>query len=171
MRELFAPGAGEETPRTCLECGLVRRYGAHGSCTTCWQRHPDRPFLAVTNLAARVEDPPAWLSEFVAYLAARHCVGRRCTMITAVGRLLADEHPNHPQAILERARRLGRSMGSLARGLEELFADRKLALPTGQAQRLATGRRRRRRTRATTPGGRRPAAGGRRILREHAALA
>jgi site-specific recombinase XerD len=98
----------------------------------------------MNNLAARLDEPPAWLSEFAAYLAARHCVGRCCEMITALGRLLADERPNHPQAILDRARQPGRSMGSLARGLEEFFVERKLALPTDQAQRLAAGRRQRR---------------------------
>jgi hypothetical protein len=35
-------------------------------------------------------------------------------MITQMGRLLADEHPNHPQALLDRARWTGRSMGPLA---------------------------------------------------------
>lgn len=62
-------------------------------------------------------------------------------MITSLGRLLTDEHPNHPQAVLDRARRPGRSMGSLARGLEEFFTDQRLALPTDEAQRLAAGRR------------------------------
>ncbi|MFF2014184.1 integrase [Streptomyces sp. NPDC058195] len=45
---------------------------------------------------------------------------------------------------LDRARRPGRSMGSLARALEGFFTLRGLALPTDQAQRLAAGRRRRR---------------------------
>lgn len=98
----------------------------------------------MNNLAARLGDPPSWLGEFAAYLTARHCVGRCCEMITSLGRLLVDEHPNHPSAVLERARQPGRSMGSLARGLEEFFTDRKLALPTDQAQRLAAGRRQRR---------------------------
>ena len=65
-------------------------------------------------------------------------------MITTLGRLLADEHPNHPHAVLERARRPGRSMGRLARALEDFFIERGLALPTDQAERLAAGRRRRR---------------------------
>ena len=65
-------------------------------------------------------------------------------MITDLGRLLVDEHPNHPQHLLERARRPGRSMGSLARALEDFFTDEGLALPTDQAERLAAGRRQRR---------------------------
>ncbi|MFJ3176598.1 hypothetical protein ACIPJK_38465 [Streptomyces roseus] len=65
-------------------------------------------------------------------------------MISAPGRLLQDEHPNHPQALLDRARRPGRSMGSLARALEDFFTQRGLALPTDQTERLAAGRRQRR---------------------------
>jgi site-specific recombinase XerD len=65
-------------------------------------------------------------------------------MITALGRLLEGDQPNHPQTVLERARRPGRSMGSLARALEDYFLDRGLALPTDQAERLAGGRRQRR---------------------------
>jgi integrase len=65
-------------------------------------------------------------------------------MITQMGRLLSDEHPNHPQALLERARRPGRSMGPLARALESFFTGQGLALPTDQAEQLAAGRRRRR---------------------------
>lgn len=65
-------------------------------------------------------------------------------MITTLGRLLIDEHSDHPQALLERARRPGRSMGSLGRALEDFFLERGLALPTDQAERLAAGRRQRR---------------------------
>jgi hypothetical protein len=65
-------------------------------------------------------------------------------MITELGRLLGSDHPDHPQHLLERARRPGRSMGSLARALEDYFTSQGLALPTDQAERLAAGRRQRR---------------------------
>jgi integrase len=65
-------------------------------------------------------------------------------MITELGRLLDDGQPGHPQPLLERARRPGRSMGSLARALEDYFTAQSLALPTDQAERLAAGRRQRR---------------------------
>ncbi|WP_411105178.1 integrase [Streptomyces sp. cmx-4-9] len=65
-------------------------------------------------------------------------------MISILGRLLEDDQPDHPQALLDRARRPGRSMGSLARALEGFFTQRGLVLPTDQAQPLAAGRRRRR---------------------------
>ena len=65
-------------------------------------------------------------------------------MIGILARLLADEHPNDPQAVLDRARRPGRSIGSLARGLQNFFAERRLAPPTDHPERLAAGRRQRR---------------------------
>jgi site-specific recombinase XerD len=113
-------------------------------CSACWQRRPERPFVQAARLAARLADPPGWLDGFIAYLAAGHGPARACTMITALGRLLQDEHPNHPQNLLERARWPGRSMGPLARALEDYFTTQGLAMPTDQAERLAAGRRRRR---------------------------
>jgi site-specific recombinase XerC len=127
-----------------MVCGELRRHEALGMCSRCFQKDPDRPFVRGENLIARLVEPPPWLRDFVGHLAARHCVGVACTMITTLGRLLEDEFPNHPQAVLERARRPGRSMGSLARALEHFFAGCGLALPTDQAERLAAGRRQRR---------------------------
>jgi hypothetical protein len=75
-----------------------------------------------------------------------------------LGRLLGDEQPNHPQNLLEHARRPGRSMGSLARALEDHFTAEGMALPTDQAERLAAGRRQRRLD--AVPGPLRPAAAG-----------
>lgn len=138
------PAPPKHPPRICDECGELRRHAGLGLCSRCWQRHPDRPFVRGEHLITELADPPAWLREFVGFLAARHCVARACTMITTLGRLLQDEHPNHPQAVLERARRPGRSMGSLARALEGFFVERGLALATDQAERLAAGRRQRR---------------------------
>jgi hypothetical protein len=138
------PGPGKDPPRICVVCGQLRRHAGLGMCSRCWQRHPDRPFVRAENLIAQMAEPPPWLREFVAHLAARYCVGRACTMVAALGRLLQDDEPNHPQAVLERARRPGRSMGSLARALEGFFVERRLALPTDQAERLAAGRRQRR---------------------------
>ncbi|MGC0406729.1 hypothetical protein RKD27_009373 [Streptomyces sp. SAI-126] len=80
----------------------------------------------------------------MAHVAARHCVGRACGFVVDLGRLLQDEHFNSPQALIERSRRTGRSMGSFAGALEDFFTLRGLALPTDQAERLAAGRRKRR---------------------------
>jgi integrase len=138
------PRRPKDPPRICAECGQLRRHASFGLCSACWQRRPDRPFVAGENLIARLPDRPSWLGDLIAHLAAGHSAARACNMIGELGRLLEDEHPNHPQAVLERARRPGRSMGSLARGLETFFTDRELALPTDHAQQLAAGRRRRR---------------------------
>ena len=62
-------------------------------------------------------------------------------MISTLGGLLTDERSNYPQAVLDRARRPGRSIGSLACGLEDFFTERRLALPTDQAEHRAAGRR------------------------------
>ena len=113
-------------------------------CNACWQRHPDRPFGQADRLAARLDDPPEWLGDLIAFLAARHCVGRTSVMITELGRLLTDGGPVHPQALMERARRPGRSMGTLARALQDFFVPRGLAVPFDQDDRLAAGRRQRR---------------------------
>ncbi len=105
---------------------------------------PDRPFVRGETLTASLAEPPHWLDDFIAYLAAHHCPARACVLITTLARLLEDEHPNHPQSVLERSRRPGRSMGSLARALEAFFTERCLAMATEQTARLAAGRRQKR---------------------------
>lgn len=138
------PGPSKQPPQICEVCGELRKHAALGMCGRCWQRQPHRPFVQGETLIDRLADPPPWLREFVAYLAARYCAGRACPMITALGRLLKDEHSNQPQVVLERARRPGRSVGTLAKTLEGFFVDRGLALPTGENERRAAGRRQRR---------------------------
>lgn len=131
-------------PRVCGECGQLRRHAGLGLCSACWQRHPGRPFIRGENLRDRLADPPGWLGDFVGHVAARHCVARACSFITELGRLLQDGLSNSPQALLERSRRPGRSMGTFARTLEDFFTTHGLAMPTDQAERLAAGRRKRR---------------------------
>lgn len=139
------PRPGKKPPRACTACGELRRHVGLGMCGRCWQRDPCRPFRQAERLAAGIEDAPTWLEGFVAYAAARHCVGRTSVMITRLGRLLRDEDvPATPQAVLERARLTGRSMGALARTLEGFFVGEGLAFPLDQQARLAAGRRNRR---------------------------
>jgi integrase len=137
-------GPPKDPPRICVSCGELRRHVGYGMCGRCWQRHPDRPFVRGQTLAAKLGEPPDWLDDLVAHLAAHHCPGRACRLIATLSRLLGDEHPYHPQSVLERARRPGRSMGSLARALETFFTDRGLAMATDQADQLAAGRRQKR---------------------------
>jgi site-specific recombinase XerC len=138
------PRPPKQPPRICAECGQLRKHAGLGLCGRCWQRHPDRPFVRVDNLIAELDHPPTWLGAFAVFVADRHCVARACAIISGLGRLLRADIAAHPQTLLERARRPGRSMGTLAMTLEEFFVDHQLALPTDQAERLAAGRRQRR---------------------------
>lgn len=138
------PRPARQPPRICAECGQLRKHAGLGLCGRCWQRHPHRPFVRAANLSAALEQPPPWLDAFTVFTAERHCVAIACTIITGLGRLLKTDPTAHPQTLLERARRPGRSMGTLARTLEDFFVAHQLALPTDQAERLATGRRQRR---------------------------
>lgn len=113
-------------------------------CHRCWTRHPDRPRTRVANLIAALGEPPEWLAEFAEFAVDRHCVERTCMMLTALGHLLADAEPSHPQALLDRSRLSGRSPGALARTLEEFFVARHLAFGLDEGPRLARGRRHRR---------------------------
>ena len=98
-----------------------RRKKGDGLCDRCWQRHPDRARSPKPTTSPRLEDPPGGWASFAEFAAERHCMARACVMITAVGRLLDDDQPIHPQALLERSRRPGRSAGALARTLEDFF--------------------------------------------------
>ncbi|MFJ3206048.1 integrase [Streptomyces sp. NPDC086989] len=138
------PRPVKKPPSICRECGQLRRHSGLGLCSACWQKHPSRPFIRGEHLRERLADPPGWLADFVAQIAARHCVARACGFITELERLLEGEYSNSPRSLLERSRRPGRSMGSFARALEDFFTLRGLALPTDQADQLAAGRRRRR---------------------------
>lgn len=138
------PGPSPKPPRPCSACGRhVRRLNL-GLCGRCWQRHPDRARNQAERLADSLDDAPWWLADFGEFAAQRHCMGRACTTISAVGHLLTDGNPTHPQQLLERSRRSGRSAGVVARTLEEFFVERDLAFGLDQKARLAAGRRQRR---------------------------
>jgi ribosomal protein L24E len=137
------PAPPKDPPRVCSHCGELRRHCGLGLCDRCWQKHPDRPYVTATALISRLDEPPDWLDDFAAYAAAGFAPSRAAGLVGQLGRLLADGEPGYPQALLERSRLLGRgrSAGTLARTLEAFFVTRGLALPTGQAERLAAGRR------------------------------
>ena len=129
----------------------MRRKRGPGLCHRCWTNHPSRPITQASNLAERLNEPPAWLVDFAEFAVERHCVARACVMVSALGRLLSDGQSSHPQALLERSRRPGRSAGPLARTLEEFFVERRLAFGLDQDARLAAGRRQRRVDSTPTP--------------------
>lgn len=131
-------------PRPCTECGTLARKKGDGVCHRCWTRSPTRPITQAVNLMAALDGSPEWLVRFAEFAVQRHCVGRACVMVSAVGRLAADGESGHPQAMLERSRRPGRSAGALARTLEEFLVGERLAFGLGQEARLAQGRRQRR---------------------------
>lgn len=113
-------------------------------CLRCWTRSPTRPVTQAENLMASLDNAPEWLVRFAEFATERHCVARACLMVSAVGRLVADDEPAHPQAILERSRLPGRSAGALARTLEEFLVGEHLAFGLDQDARLAHARRQRR---------------------------
>ena len=133
-----------EPSRACLACGKLTLIVAHGLCDNCWQQDPDRLAGQVERLAVRLADPPAWLADFAAHAAARHCVGRTSLMISRLGRLLAEAGKATPQALLEKTSRPGRSAGTLARALEDFFTDAGLAFPADHGARREAARRQRR---------------------------
>jgi hypothetical protein len=93
---------------------------------------------------AALDEAPDWLVRFAEFATDRHCVARACLMVSAVGALAVDGHSTHPQAMLERSRRPGRSAGALARTLEEFLVGEHLAFGLDQEARLTHGRRQRR---------------------------
>lgn len=138
------PGPARKPPRICVQCASPTNHPVNGLCSACWQRHPDRAFVRAANLASELGGVPAWFDGFVAHVAQVHCPSRAAAMISSLGKLLADGSSGQPQALLERSRRQGRSMGSLARALEHYFTASGLAIPTDNAEVLAAGRRHRR---------------------------
>jgi site-specific recombinase XerD len=138
------PAPPKKPLRVCVICGELRRHCAFGMCSRCWQRHPHRPFIRVNSLIDSLENPPVWLGEFAAELAGPHCPARASQLIGQLGRLLRDGGLAHPQALIERTREQGRSMGTLARALQDFFVARRMAIPTDHADQLAAGRRQRR---------------------------
>ena len=92
-----------EPSRTCRACGKLAVIVAHGLCDNCWQQDPGQLAGQVEHLVTRLGDPPAWLADFAAHAAARHCTGRTSLMISRLGRILAEAGTATPQAILEKA--------------------------------------------------------------------
>ena len=130
--------------RPCSVCGTLARKKGEGMCSRCWTRSPTRPVTQAENLMDALDTAPPWLVRFAEFATDRHCVDRASLMVSAIGRLATDGESGHPQAMLERSRRPGRSAGALARTLEEFLLGEHLAFGLDQQARLAHGRRQRR---------------------------
>lgn len=135
------PGRPPNPDAACLDCGQITRLTGAGRCRRCWDRSPHRVQVRATNLAAALQDPPPWLSEFASYLTPRHHARHACAMLTNLGHLLAQSNPRHPQALLERALS---TEPRLARALEDFFTSTQRALPIGRGEHQAATRRQRR---------------------------
>jgi hypothetical protein len=131
------PGRPRNPDAACVDCGQVTRLCGAGRCRTCWSRSPHRISVRSANVAATLDDPPDWLGDFAAYLVGRHHPSRACKMLTRLGNYLADNHPKHPQTLLESVD----ADGPLVRALEDFLTARQLALPPDRAERHAAARR------------------------------
>lgn len=100
--------------------------------------------MRADNLAAELGSVPDWFDGFVAHLARVHRPAAGAALVSALGIVLAEGASTHPQAVLERARRPGRSIGPLARALQDYLVTHRLALPTDDPERRAAARRQRR---------------------------
>ena len=138
------PGSAPKPAAACTECGRVIRGGGARLCNRCWQCRPQRPYTRAEHLLAELDDPPDWLWAFTIHVSSRNCPAQATHLVSQLGALLRTEPRALPQTLLDRARIPGRSIGSLAKMLEDFFTTRALALPTDQPQRLAAGRRARR---------------------------
>ena len=131
------PGRPPNPDAACIDCGQVTRLTGAGRCRSCWTRSPHRITVRAANLAEELDDPPDWWGEFAAYLVGRHHPSRACAMLTRLGKNLTDDHPAHPQALLEGVV----ADGPLARALEDFLTASKLALPPDHDERRAAARR------------------------------
>ncbi|WP_447926039.1 tyrosine-type recombinase/integrase [Georgenia muralis] len=84
------------------------------------------------------------MAAFAVFVADRHNVEGACRQLSALARLLEANPGIGNQTLLEAARVPGRSMGTLARSLEDFLVPQALAFPLDQEARLAAGRRARR---------------------------
>lgn len=122
--------------RPCSGCGVERRIAALDLCSPCYQRDDDRPFRFGAGLAARLEEPPPWLGDFVAFVTARYSVPSAVEMIRRLGALLSAGIPPTPTQLLTEA-----DGSRLHPTLEAFFVDRRMAMPGDIATKRAAARR------------------------------
>lgn len=126
----------ERRHRRCIACGLERRIAALDLCNRCYQRDEDRPFRYGAGLAGRLDDPPPWLEDFVAFAAARFSVHSAVDMTRQLGALLGSGATATPARLLVEA-----EGSTLHPTLEAFFVERHMALPGDIVNRRAAARR------------------------------
>lgn len=131
------PGRPPNPDAACIDCGTITRLTGGGRCHRCWNHSPHRIPVRAANVAAKLDDPPAWFDGFAAYLVGRHHPMRACAMLSRLGKHLAEDCSIHPQALLATVD----ADVPLARALEDFFTRSKLALPTDRDEVRATARR------------------------------
>lgn len=129
--------------KVCTACGQRRVIQGWGRCARCYQTDPELVHRCAEKLAAQLESPPAWLTGFGAYLAARLAPTRAVGLLHELVRLLAHAG-NTPTPVLRAARGPGPALGGLARALEAFFVASRLALPLDTVGEAAAIRRSRR---------------------------
>jgi len=138
------PKAGRKPPRACGQCSAATTHPINGLCSACWQRHPDRPRIRAQHLIDRLEVVPPWLAGFIEDVIDVYSPARAVQLIARLEPLLRGEQAQRPHDVLERARTPGRSIGPLARALQDYFVRHHLAIATDHDDLLARGRRQRR---------------------------
>lgn len=131
------PGRPPNPDAECIDCGRRTRLTDSGRCRSCWGRSPERISTRAANIAASLQDPPAWLAGFAAYLVGRHHPSRACAMLSRLGKHLSDDCTIHPQKLLH----VVTDDAPLARALEDYFTSNQMALPTDRDDVHAAARR------------------------------
>ena len=139
--------------RRCAACGVDKRIAALDLCSRCYQRDDDRPFRYGEALGRRLDDPPPWLGDFVAFVAARFSVHGAVDMTRQLGALLRRAGTGTPSRLLVEAQG-----STLHPTLEAFLADRGMAMPGDVLNQRAAARRAARV--AAVPDGMRPAVAG-----------
>lgn len=138
------PKPARKPARTCTACAASTTHPINGLCPRCWQRDPARPLTRGQHLLEQLACVPDWLEGFLDEATTAYSPARATMLIAALSKVLQDGGTTHPHAVLQRARRPGRSVGPLALVLEAYFVRHHLAPGLDHAAHLAHQRRRRR---------------------------
>lgn len=138
------PRPSGKPPRTCTQCARSTTHPVNGLCSACWQRDPQRPRVRAEHLLDDLDHVPSWLPDLLEAVIVVYSPGRAAVVMGQLHRLLDSDGRQPPQHLLNRACRPGRSIGPLARAMQDYFVRHHLAEPIDHAGQLAIARRGRR---------------------------